>query len=188
MNEQKQCLGSAGVWERVRRVFAVDANRSSGVPLNPYYRNPPPAALDPLAYDDPVTAPAGDIADNAYWRRDVRRSYPRYSPVDQAGAVALLRLGSAARPRGELVGEAGTTALVAAREEGAAEKGGLAAFLANEGEKDVAAAREDLFVAGLPPLPSGQRMKTDDGAWEPYKYELAEEDSYPDAYPCRNFK
>lgn len=157
----------------MRRAFAVDPERSSGVPLNPYFRNPTPGGLDPLAYDDPVTAPAGDIADNPYWKRDARRAYPRLSFVSQADAAALLAVGSAAAPKQELVGEAGEKQLVAAAEEG--RTGGLAGFF--EKNKDVA--RDTLLPGGLPPLPSGWAPKKDDGSWEVYKYEL-EEPSYPD--------
>ncbi|KAI2625798.1 hypothetical protein GGR54DRAFT_515404 [Hypoxylon sp. NC1633] len=179
---QKQCVQSTGIWELVRRAFAVDPNRSNGIPLNPYFRNPPPGALDPLGYDDPVTVPAGDIADNPYWKRDARRAYPKLSFVSQGDAVALLSVGSAAAPRQELIGEAGEKQLVAAQEEG--KTGGLAAYL--EKSKDVA--RETLLVNGLPPLPGGQWKKAD-GDWEVYKYELTE-NSYPegDTYPCRSFK
>ncbi len=116
LRTQKQTLQSTGVWERFRRSFAIDPNRSSGVPLNPYFRNPAPG--EPHEYHDPVTIPAGDIADNAYWKRDHRRAYPALSVVSQADAVALLSVGSAAKPRAELIGEAGTKALVAAQEEG----------------------------------------------------------------------
>ncbi|KAI1764111.1 21 kDa subunit of NADH dehydrogenase [Hypoxylon sp. FL1150] len=184
--DQKQCLQSTGIWERIRRVFAVDPNRSSGIPLNPHFRNPPPGALDPLTYDDPVTVPAGDIADNPYWKRDVRRAYPRLSFVSQADAVALLSVGSAAAPKRELIGEAGQKQLVAVQEEG--KTGGLAAYL--EKNKDVA--KETLLPGGLPPLPSGWAQKPDgSGKWDVYRYEV-EESSYndPDAqvYPCRNFK
>ncbi|KAI0551919.1 NADH-ubiquinone oxidoreductase 21.3 kDa subunit [Xylaria curta] len=179
---QKQTLESTGIWDRVRRVFAVDPNRSSGVPLNPFFRNPPPGALDPLSYDDPVTLPAGDIADNPYWKRDARRSYPRLSFVNQSDAVALLSVGSAAAPKQELIGDAGAKQLVAATEEGQA--GGLAAYF----EKNTtAAATEDFLVNGLPPLPSGERKKAD-GKWEAYKYGLAEENSYTEDYPCRSFQ
>ncbi|KAI1149137.1 NADH-ubiquinone oxidoreductase 21.3 kDa subunit [Nemania diffusa] len=171
---QKQTLESTGIWARVRRVFAVDPNRSSGVPLNPFFRNPTPGALDPLGYDDPVTLPAGDIADNPYWKRDVRRSYPQLSVVRQADAVALLSVGSAAAPKQELIGDAGAKQLVAATEAG--QSGGLAAYF----EKNTAAAAaDDLLVDGLPPLPSGQRNKAD-GTWEAYKYDLAER-SYSEA-------
>lgn len=157
----------------MRRLFAVDPNRSSGVPLNPHFRNPTPGALDPLSYDDPVTLPAGDIADNPYWKRDARRSYPRLSVVDQGHAVALLSVGSAAAPRQELIGDAGAKQLVAATEEGRA--GGLAAYF----EKNTtAAAVQDVLVDGLPPLPSGERKKAD-GNWEAYKYKMTEP-SYSD--------
>ncbi|KAI0973967.1 NADH-ubiquinone oxidoreductase 21.3 kDa subunit [Xylaria arbuscula] len=179
---QKQTLESTGIWDRVRRVFAVDPNRSSGVPLNPYFRNPPPGALDPLTYDDPVTLPAGDIADNPYWKRDSRRAYPKLSIVNQGDAVALLSVGSAAAPKQELIGDAGAKQLVAVAEEG--KTGGLAAYF----EKNTAAAAEqDFLVDRLPPLPSGERKKAD-GKWEAYKYDLTEEASYPEDYPCRTFQ
>ncbi|KAI1749069.1 NADH-ubiquinone oxidoreductase 21.3 kDa subunit [Xylaria castorea] len=179
---QKQTLESTGIWARVRRVFAVDPNRSSGIPLNPFFRNPTPGALDPLSYDDPVTLPAGDIADNPYWKRDARRSYPKLSFVNQSDAVALLSVGSAAAPKQELIGDAGAKQLVAATEEG--QSGGLAAYF----EKNTAAvAADDFLVNGLPPLPSGERKKPD-GKWEAYKYSVTEERSYSEDYPCRSFQ
>ncbi|KAK6064722.1 NADH-ubiquinone oxidoreductase 21.3 kDa subunit [Seiridium cupressi] len=180
---QKQTLQSTGIWERIRRVMAVDPNRSTGVPLNPYFRNPNPGSNDPLEYDDPVTAPAGDIADNPYWKRDVRRSYPKLSFVNQADAVALLGVGSAASPKQELIGEAGEKALVSVKSEGA--EGGLARYFEAKGP----ATAQELLVNGLPPLPGGQALKRDgSGAWEVKQYELTEEQTYPDSYPCRVFK
>ncbi|KAJ9156177.1 hypothetical protein NKR23_g946 [Pleurostoma richardsiae] len=180
---KKQTLQSTGIWERIRRAFVLDPNRSNGVPLNPYFRNPTPGALDPLGYDDPVTAPAGDIADNPYWKRDARRNYPRLSVVGQADAVALLTVGNAAAPRVELVGEAGSKALVAAEQEGQ-EKGLAAFFEEKQGAKDAVA--KDLLVDGLPPLPSGHSLAS--GKWDVHKYGLAEENSYPERYPCRSFQ
>lgn len=167
---KKQTLQSTGIWERLRRLTATDPNRSNGVPLNPYFRNPSPGSLDPNSYDDPVTLPAGDIADNPYWKRDARRAYSRLSVVEQADAVALLSVGSAAAPRAELVGEEGSKALVAAREEG---KTGLAAYLEKEGQ---AVGREALLKDGLPPLPSGESLAT--GQWDVHKYGLTKEGSY----------
>ncbi|KAK6950941.1 hypothetical protein Daesc_007469 [Daldinia eschscholtzii] len=169
---QKQTLQSVGIWERIRRALAVDPNRSNGIPLNPHYRNPTPGGYDPLQYDDPVTVPAGDIADNPYWKRDTRRAYPKLSFVTQGDAVALLTVGSAAAPKQELVGEAGQKQLVAAREEGKTR--GLAAYF----EKSKDAAKQTLFVNGLPPLPSGER-KQSDGSWKVHDYALAE-NSYPE--------
>jgi hypothetical protein len=183
---QKQCLQSEGIWERVRRAFAVDPERSSGVPLNPYYRNPTPGGLDPLGYDDPVTVPAGDIADNPYWKRDTRRAYPRLSFVNQGDAVALLGVGSAAHPKQDLVGDAGANALTVARQEG--QQKGLARFFEEKGQQGVMAAK-DVLVGGLPPLPSGQSLRNDgSGTWSVREYELTDEQAYSDAYPCRTFK
>ncbi|KAL3963272.1 hypothetical protein ACCO45_000276 [Purpureocillium lilacinum] len=149
--------------------------------LNPWYRNPPPGSNDPLAYDDPVTIPAGDIADNPYWKRDHRRSYPKLSVMGQGDVVQLLTVGSAAAPKLELIGEAGQKQLVAAKQEG--ETLGLAKALEKAAPKDVA---KDVFVDGLPPLPSGQSLTS--GAWDVHKYELTEENSYPQGYPCRTFQ
>lgn len=141
------------------------------MPLNPYFRNPAPGALDPLTYDDPVTLPAGDIAGNPYWKRDARRNYPRLSVVSQADAVALLTVGSAAAPKAELVGAAGAQALVAATEEGQTK--GLGAYLATKPPADIV---KDLLVDGLPPTPSGQSLAS--GFWDVHKYKLTEEQSY----------
>ncbi|KAK8115175.1 21 kDa subunit of NADH dehydrogenase [Apiospora kogelbergensis] len=175
---QKYTLEPTGVWARVRRAFALDPNRSSGVPLNPTYRWPTPGGTDPMLYDDPVTVPAGDIADNPYWKRDARRAYPTLSFVNQGDAVALL---------GDLVGEAGEKALAVAKEEG--QKTGLAEFFEQKGKQGVLTAAQDLFVNGLPPMPSGQNLKADgSGAWEVKEYELLEDQSYGDGYPCRTFK
>jgi hypothetical protein len=120
-----------------------------------------------------VTAPAGDIADNPYWKRDVRRAYPALSVVSQSDAVALLSVGSAAAPKVELIGDAGAKQLVAVEEEGLA--GGLAAYLEKKGGKEVAQ-DVSVFVGGLPPTPSGQSLAS--GKWETHKYGLAEEESY----------
>ncbi|TPX06899.1 uncharacterized protein E0L32_002395 [Thyridium curvatum] len=169
----KQTLQSVGVWERLRKALAIDPNRSNGVPLNPYFRYPTPGQLDPMSYDDPVTVPAGDIADNPYWKRDARRSYAALSVVRQADAVALLSVGSAAQPKAELVGEAGSRALVTAEHEG--REKGLAAFFES---RSPAAVAEDVLPGGLPPLPSGDSKAS--GEWKVHEYGLAEEASYPD--------
>lgn len=149
--------------------MSIDPNRSNGVPLNPHYRNPPPGSNDALAFDDPVTAPAGDIAGNPYWQRDTRRAYPRLSAVTQADAVALLSVGSEAAPKAELVGEAGEKALVEAKDEG--EKG-LAAFL------ETKKVGEQVLVNGMPPTPSGWTLGS--GKWDVHKYELLKDQTYKD--------
>lgn len=136
-------------------MFAIDPNRSTGVPLNPLFRNPPSGGNDPKGYDDPVTAPAGDIADNPYWKRDVRRSYPKQSFVKQPDVVALLSVGSAAQPKEEVlqIGDAGNKQLVEVKEEG--EKG-LSAFFA----KDKSLSRGVLGPDGMPPLPTSLHPTT----------------------------
>ncbi|KAK4032474.1 NADH-ubiquinone oxidoreductase [Parachaetomium inaequale] len=169
---KKYTLQSTGIWERIRRATAIDPNRSNGVPLNPYNRNPAPGSNDPKQYDDPVTVPAGDIADNPYWKRDARRNYPRHSVVGQAQQVALLTVGSAAAPRVELIGDAGTKALVAAEESG--KETGIAGYLENSGVE--AAKRVLELTGGLPPLPSGQSLAGE--KWEVYSYNLETEQSY----------
>lgn len=147
---QKYTIGSTGVWEMIRKFFALDPNRSTGVPLNPQYRNPPPGALDPNTYDDPTTVPAADIADNPYWKRDVRRSYPRISAVSQGDVVGLLRVGSAANPSEKLLaGSEGSKQLVAVKQEG--EEKGLAVLF--EQQKAVGSV---LGEDGMPPFPVPQ--------------------------------
>ncbi|KAK0387360.1 hypothetical protein NLU13_5673 [Sarocladium strictum] len=174
---KKATVQSTGLWDAFRRFVALDPERSSGVPLNPWYRNPAPGTNDPSSITDPVTAPAGDIADNPYWKRDNRRSYPKTSVFAQADVANLLTVGSAAQPKVELVGEAGEKALVEAREQG--ELGVAKVFRQNK------AVAKDVFVDGLPPLPSGQSLNAD-GKWDVHKYRLSET-SYGEGYPNRQF-
>ena len=156
----------------IRRTLSVDPTRSNGVPLNPQFRNPPPGALDPRSYDDPVTIPAADIADNPYWKRDVRRNYPRLSTVSQADVVGLLTVGSAANPKEDVlrIGEEGSKQLVAIHSEGE-EKGLSRAF---EEKKDLAAGV--LREGGMPPLP----VRLGQNAAQAKEYNLNDDQSYPD--------
>lgn len=175
MISQKYSLQSTGIWERIRRVLAVDPDRSTGIPLNSQYRLPTPGSLPPLSYDDPVTVPAGDLADNPYWKRDVRRNYPQLSTVSQADAVGLLSLGSQAAPKDSVlqVGEAGEKQLVSVKEEG--EERGLAALF----EKDQKSIQGVLGANGLPPTP--RNINTVPQPTQS-KYELTQEQSYADVY------
>jgi len=172
---KKYTVQSVGIWERIRRFFAVDPSRSNGVPLNPQFRNPPPGSNDPLAFTDAVTIPAADIAENPYWKRDVRRSYPALSVVSQGDMVGLLTVGSKVEPKQELIGETGMKSLVAIKQEG--EKG-LAAYFREK--KDLGGV---LGKDGMPPLPSGLSLATGGK-----RYERTEENAYPDEYPCRTFQ
>jgi len=173
---KKYTVQSYGIWERIRRLLAVDATRSNGVPLNPQFRNPPPGANDPFSFTDPVTIPAGDIAENPYWKRDMRRSYPRLSVVSQGDMVGLLTVGSQTQPKQELIGDAGAKSLVEAKKEG---ETGLAAYF----QKDQKSMTDVLGKDGLPPLPSGVSMIPGGK-----RYERTEENAYPEEYPCRTFQ
>lgn len=146
----------------------MDPNRSTGVPLNAQFRNPPPGALPPQSYDDPVTVPAGDIADNPYWKRDVRRNYPRRSVINQADIVGLLTVGSRKAPKEDVlqIGEAGAKQLVAVKQEG--EERGLAPLF----EKDKKGIQGVLEPDGLPPLPCNLNSSS--------KYRVDPEHGYPE--------
>lgn len=172
---QKYTVQPAGIWARIHNFFAVDSKRSTGIPLNPQFRNPPPGANDPLAYDDPVTIPAGDIAENPYWKRDIRRQYPKLSVVRQPDIVALLTVGSAAAPKEDVlkIGDAGSKQLVEVQEEG--EKG-LSAFF----KTTTVATKGVLGPDGLPPLPASRHLQGK-------RYSLEPDQSYEGRYPCRTF-
>ena len=166
--DKKYTVQSNGFWDRLRRAFAMDPDRSNGVPLNPQYRNPPPGANPPEAYDDPVTVPSGDIADNAYYKRDTRRSYPRLSVVNQADVVGLLSVGSKAASKDDelQIGDAGKQQLIALKKEG--ESTGLSAYFGKE--KGVS---QSLFGPnGLPPFPTAMNQVS---AEEGKKYVLDED-------------
>ena len=167
---QKYTVQSTGVWERIRRALAVAPDRSNGVPLNPQFRNPTPGANDPRAYDDPVTVPAGDIADNPYWKRDVRRGYEKLSVISQGDVVGLLTVGSKAAPKELPRGEAGEKRLVAVKEEG--EKG-----LAEYFEREKGGVLAVLGEGGMPPMPVGMRTATGNSVKQ---YVLEEEQTYGD--------
>ncbi|ODM22197.1 hypothetical protein SI65_03043 [Aspergillus cristatus] len=173
---KKYTVQSYGIWERIRRLLSIAPERSTGVPLNAHYRLPTPGGLSPLTYDDPVTAPAGDIADNPYWKRDVRRNYPRLSTVNQADAVGLLTVGSQAAPKDDVlqIGEAGQKQLVSVKQEG--EQRGLAALF----EKDKKGIQGVLGPNGLPPTPCNLNASAT-------KYQLDHDNGYPEVYPCRTF-
>ncbi|KAL9596415.1 MAG: hypothetical protein Q9219_005799 [cf. Caloplaca sp. 3 TL-2023] len=154
---------------------ADELSTKSGVPLNPQYRNPPPGANPPEVYDDPVTVPSGDIAENAYFRRDVRRNYPRLSVVKQGDIAGLLSVGSKANPKEEIlqVGDAGTKQLVEVQHEG--EEKGLAALF----EKEKTSIASILGANGLPPFPTGASRLSPQGGRK-YVLDVDRENGYPE--------
>lgn len=151
-------------------MFALDPTRSTGVPLNAQFRNPTPGALEPQSYDDPVTIPAADIADNPYWKRDTRRNYPQLSVFKQGDVAGLLTFGNKEVPKEDVlqVGEAGEKQLIAAKQEG--EERGLAAHF----EKDKSSIKAILGPDGLPPLPAKLNKSS--------AYELSSNQAYPEKY------
>ncbi|KAJ3517205.1 hypothetical protein NLJ89_g660 [Agrocybe chaxingu] len=81
-------LSPKGFWKKFREVAAVNPEISSGLPLPSLNRYPPPGSR-PEKYSTPATK-ASDIAQNPYWKRDVRRAYPQLSVVTQSELSALL--------------------------------------------------------------------------------------------------
>jgi hypothetical protein len=163
---QKYTVQPTGIWARINNFLAVDPKRSTGIPMNPQFRNPPPGSVDPLAYDDPVTVPAADIAENPYWKRDSRRRYPQLSTITQSDVVALLSVGSKASPKDEVLqlGDAGKKQLVEVKQQG--EDGGIAVFWA----KETGVGKSVLGEGGLPPKPPT--------TWGAKTYTLKQDQSY----------
>jgi hypothetical protein len=172
---QKYTVQSTGVWERIRRALAVDPNRSTGVPLNPQFRNPPPGANPPQTYDDPVTTPAGDIADNAYYNRDMRRNYPRISTVNQAHVSQLLLVGSKAIPRDDILPIKDTDTKQVVKVEGEGERKGLSSLFSEKKNMSVG-----IFDShGQPPFPTGMNKLTPAGEKE-YVVDINRAEGYPE--------
>ena len=134
--------------------------------MNPQFRNPPPGSNDPSLYDDPTTVPSADLAENPYWKRDVRRQYPKLSVVKQPDIVALLTVGSAKNPKEDVlqIGDAGNKQLVALKEEN---QGGVSAYF----EKNKKSALSVLGSNGMPPLPPSRHPQGK-------RYEMLQEQSY----------
>ncbi|KAJ4497173.1 NUZM, NADH-ubiquinone oxidoreductase 21.3 kDa subunit [Lentinula lateritia] len=81
-------LSPKGFWKRFRDAIVVNPEISSGLPLQGVNRFPPPGSR-PEKYSTPATK-ASDIAQNPYWKRDVRRAYPQLSVITQTGLSSLL--------------------------------------------------------------------------------------------------
>ena len=119
--------------------------------------------------------PAGDIAENPYYKRDVRRNYPRLSVVKQADIVGLLSVGSRSNPKEDVlkIGEAGAKQLVQVKQEG--EEKGLAALF----EKDKKGVTSLFGPDGLPPFPTGMSRVSPKGG-KSYVMDMDREQGFPE--------
>ncbi|KAF8507468.1 NADH dehydrogenase 21 kDa subunit [Hysterangium stoloniferum] len=97
-----------GFWKKFRDAIVVNPEISSGLPIVTLHRNPQPGSR-PELYATPATK-ASDPAQNPYWKRDVRRAYPRRSVITQAQLSQFLLqspdvqgLSSLASPESKLV-------------------------------------------------------------------------------------
>ncbi|CCH42988.1 NADH-ubiquinone oxidoreductase 21.3 kDa subunit [Wickerhamomyces ciferrii] len=96
----KYTQGSRGIWEKIRQLLVIVPNRSTGNPVIPLYRSPPPGqSPNGKYYEDPHSIPAGDIVENTYFNRDSRRNYPQLSSFDQFKISGLLKIGNSVEPR-----------------------------------------------------------------------------------------
>ncbi|KAF9531609.1 21 kDa subunit of NADH dehydrogenase [Crepidotus variabilis] len=81
-------LSPKGFWKKFRDVVSANPTISSGLPLANEHRFPPPGSR-PEQASTPATK-ASDIAQNPYWKRDVRRAYPQLSVITQSELSTLL--------------------------------------------------------------------------------------------------
>ena len=120
-----------------------------------------------------MTLPSGDIAENPYYKRDIRRSYPKLSVVNQAVVVGLLSVGSKSAPKNDILqpGDAGAKQLVQVKVEG--EEKGLSAYF----EKNKGASI--LGPGGLPPFPNGMSRESPEGGRK-YILDTDRENGFPE--------
>ncbi|KAG6845389.1 hypothetical protein H0H87_009736 [Tephrocybe sp. NHM501043] len=81
-------LSPQGFWKKFRDAVVVNPEISSGLPTASVNRRPQPASR-PEKYSTPATK-ASDVAQNPYWKRDVRRAYPQLSVITQDELSTLL--------------------------------------------------------------------------------------------------
>ncbi|KAK4702161.1 hypothetical protein P7C70_g4061, partial [Phenoliferia sp. Uapishka_3] len=76
------------LWKKVREALVVNPDIHTGSPLVLEHRWPQPASR-PETFTVPASK-ASDVADNAYFKRDFRRMYPKTSVVTQEELATLL--------------------------------------------------------------------------------------------------
>ncbi|RDB16960.1 NADH-ubiquinone oxidoreductase 21 subunit [Hypsizygus marmoreus] len=81
-------LSPTGFWKKFRDIAMINPEISSGLPIQSIHRRPQPGSR-PEKYSTPATK-ASDLAQNPYWKRDVRRAYPQLSVITQSELSSLL--------------------------------------------------------------------------------------------------
>ncbi|BGP16828.1 hypothetical protein JCM10213_004675 [Rhodosporidiobolus nylandii] len=76
------------MWAKVRKAWVVNPESSTGNPLPQHFRQPEPASR-PEKFTVP-SSKASDVAENPYFKRDFRRSYPKTEVVTQDELAKLL--------------------------------------------------------------------------------------------------
>ena len=124
-----------------------------------------------------MTVPAGDIAENPYYKRDIRRNYPQLSVIKQTDVVGLLSVGSKSNPKDDVlqIGDEGIKQLGQVKQDG--EEKGLATFFENGKKSTVSIFGPN----GLPPFPSGMSRTSPVGGRR-YVMDADREEGYPHEY------
>ncbi|KAG9303983.1 hypothetical protein G9A89_005893 [Geosiphon pyriformis] len=78
-------------FEKIRKLFTVNPETNTGVPIVGTYRTPAPGSQP--KYVRPVTKHS-DLAQNYYYDRDSRRNYPRLSVLTQKDVAGLIAAGN----------------------------------------------------------------------------------------------
>ncbi|KAI0821622.1 NADH dehydrogenase 21 kDa subunit [Trametes gibbosa] len=157
-------LSPKGFWKKFRDAVVVNPEISSGLPLPAVNRYPPPGSR-PEKYSTPATK-ASDPAQNPYWKRDVRRAFPRLSVVTQTELSTLL-LDHAKAEAVAAPGEASEASAVLAEQQPAVD---LTQAIAT-----ITSARKAYSESKLPPTPPIAYKR-----WRPERVEDAPHD--PHAY------
>ncbi|EIM20333.1 21 kDa subunit of NADH dehydrogenase [Wallemia mellicola] len=77
-----------GIWMKAKQWLAVNPEISSGLINHHQFRKIPPGSR-PEKYVQPISK-SSDIAENPYFKRDVRRAFPKTSHVSQNELAQLL--------------------------------------------------------------------------------------------------
>ncbi|KAG8804533.1 hypothetical protein FRC17_005941 [Serendipita sp. 399] len=162
-------LSPRGFWKKFRDVVVVNPEISSGLPLPDKHRYPQPGSR-PELYSTPATK-ASDVAQNPYWKRDVRRQYPRLSVITQSDYSQILlaspQAQSIAAPNASAEGTTETSVSTPASTT-------KAVATLSELLKEINTSQSAFSESNLPPTPTNM------GKWDPARDQDAPHD--PHAY------